>query len=314
MPIDRDDVLRSDFPIARKGYDPAAVDAHLRRVAKGVDELAKAPPPKDTAGAAAGGKVQAIVEAAERSAEEIERQAREDADATRASASTDAREHVERVSASAAAMRDRIDALESALAELTGRFRTDAEGIATDLETLRGDVGKVRSEEAATAEVSAPSAPVAQAPVVEPELEPEPPPLPGDAEVEALEAEMSEADDLVEELETTVSAADEQPAREDPLAVLRAAIEKEKEKPNGQVTEVRAAVAEPEPEPEPVEAEVVEDEPETPDAPDEDIEGARITALGLALKGESAEQITPQLARFNLKNPAALVDEVLAKL
>jgi DivIVA domain-containing protein len=35
--VDRDTIQRRDFPLGRRGYDPAAVDAHLRAVA---DQLA----------------------------------------------------------------------------------------------------------------------------------------------------------------------------------------------------------------------------------------------------------------------------------
>jgi DivIVA domain-containing protein len=310
MTLDRDDVLRKDFPITRKGYDPTAVDAHLRKVAKGVDELAKAPPPappRDTAGSAAAGKVQAIVEAAERSADEIERQARDDAERTREQAAADAREHVERVAAAAGEMRARIDELESTLSGLLTRFRTEAEVIATDLESLRVHVGEVRAEEEA-APVEAEVVPE----LAEPLAEPEPEPDPGQAAVEALEEEVAEADTLVAELETTVAEAEAADAsKPDPLATLRAAIEKEAA--NG---EAPAAAEEPDEldeVAEEAEAELVEESSETPDAPDEDIEGARIVALGLALKGEPAEKITPQLAKFNLSDPAGLVDDVIAK-
>jgi DivIVA domain-containing protein len=301
MPIDRDDVIRSDFPTARKGYDPAAVDAHLRKVAKGVEELAKAPapPPKDTAGAAAAGKVQAIVEAAERSAEAIERGAREDADATRAQAAAEASEHVERVAAAATEMRARIDELETSLTDLVRRFRTEGDGIAADLEALRATVSELSARE-----------PVVDAEAVE---EDEPlevtPAAPSQAAVEALEDEVTEAETLIAEMETAVADADEEPepvpapatakdnGEETALAAIRAAIEKERADENEEAEEV----------------ELVEENAEPDDAPEEDVEGARIVALRLALQGKTADEITPQLARFNLSDPAALVEDVLAK-
>ena len=39
MDIDRQAIERRDFPIARRGYDPAAVDAHLRLLANEIEDL-----------------------------------------------------------------------------------------------------------------------------------------------------------------------------------------------------------------------------------------------------------------------------------
>jgi DivIVA domain-containing protein len=303
MAMDRDDVVRKDFPVVRKGYDPTTVDAHLRKVAAGVEELAKAPPPappRDTAGSAAAGKVQAIVEAAEKSAEEIERQAREDADGAREQAATEAREHVDRVSAAADEMRGRIDELERTLAELVTRLRADAEGVATDLESLRAHVGVVRSGEE----------PAAPAPAV-PAPAPAPPPARGRDEVEALEDEIADSDALVAEMETAVGdAGDAGDDDERRLAAIKAAIAQE-----SAAADAAAPAGDDDAEPEPVEeADVVDEEPAKPDAPDEDIEGARLAALSLAMKGESREEITRRLAGYHLSDPGTLVDDVIAKV
>ena len=37
--LDRQGIERRDFPIVRRGYDPASVDAHLRALAAEVDDL-----------------------------------------------------------------------------------------------------------------------------------------------------------------------------------------------------------------------------------------------------------------------------------
>ena len=42
MALDRQAVERRDFPISRRGYDPAAVDAHLRALASELEELQRA--------------------------------------------------------------------------------------------------------------------------------------------------------------------------------------------------------------------------------------------------------------------------------
>ena len=38
MTISREDIVRSDFPTARKGYDQTAVDVHLRKVAEQAEQ------------------------------------------------------------------------------------------------------------------------------------------------------------------------------------------------------------------------------------------------------------------------------------
>jgi len=35
--LDRQRIERRDFPVSRRGYDPAAVDAHLRDLAENVE-------------------------------------------------------------------------------------------------------------------------------------------------------------------------------------------------------------------------------------------------------------------------------------
>ena len=37
--VDRDAIERRDFPVGRRGYDQAAVDEHLRRVADELEAL-----------------------------------------------------------------------------------------------------------------------------------------------------------------------------------------------------------------------------------------------------------------------------------
>ena len=39
--LDRQSIEKRDFPIGRRGYDPAAVDAHLRALATEVEELSR---------------------------------------------------------------------------------------------------------------------------------------------------------------------------------------------------------------------------------------------------------------------------------
>ena len=91
--FDRQAVERRDFPIGRRGYDPAAVDAHLRALADELEELQRA---AITGGAdvsvasTAGTQVQSILQAAETAAAEIERHALENARQVREDADRDA--------------------------------------------------------------------------------------------------------------------------------------------------------------------------------------------------------------------------------
>src|SRR4051794_4124097 len=64
MGLDRDDIERHDFPTARRGYDPEAVDSHLRRVADEFDKLGRPAPPQPGLAAGASEQVRAILEAA----------------------------------------------------------------------------------------------------------------------------------------------------------------------------------------------------------------------------------------------------------
>src|SRR4051795_8881391 len=88
MELERQYIERRDFPPARRGYDPDEVDRHLRAVAEAVEALKGSQPrqaPTTVAGVAAE-RVQAIVEAAEASAREIEDRAKKDAEQTRSEA------------------------------------------------------------------------------------------------------------------------------------------------------------------------------------------------------------------------------------
>jgi DivIVA domain-containing protein len=112
MPLDRPSIVRT-FPTARRGYDPATVDAHLAALA----DQAEALPERPSLSAQSAEQVRAIVEAAETSAERI-----------RADAERGARERL----AHAAEAADRlVGAVE--------RLRAEAE-------RLQAELGAVRSE------------------------------------------------------------------------------------------------------------------------------------------------------------------------
>jgi len=89
--VDRDRIERRDFPTGRRGYDPAAVDEHLRRVADEFDAHVHTPSPSMAESTSE--QVRLILEAAERGASEL-----------RATAGTEASGHVARVQAAADGM------------------------------------------------------------------------------------------------------------------------------------------------------------------------------------------------------------------
>ena len=161
MALDRQTIMRDDFPSNRRGYDPAAVDAHLDRIADAVDEMrrqAAAPAPLS---AQAGEQVKAIVEAAERGAQEI-----------RDAAQADAREHVANVTAAADRLRERIEQMERDMTQLVIDLREGADRLRGDLDGLQAGTDAL-----STARAAAPSAP----PLPEPRAvtpPPEPPPDP----------------------------------------------------------------------------------------------------------------------------------------
>jgi DivIVA domain-containing protein len=154
--LDRQSIEKRDFPIARRGYDPAAVDEHLAQVADEYDSVRRQSRTRtDSLASAASEQVRLIVEAAEQSAQEIEREAelearqirqdaREAAETLRNDAGTQSREHVQRVSEAAQSMLDRIASMESELSSLLEHLRTGAGRLSSDLTLLQGTVSDVR--------------------------------------------------------------------------------------------------------------------------------------------------------------------------
>jgi DivIVA domain-containing protein len=156
MSLDRRSIERQDFPARLRGYDRAAVDAHLRALA---DELeARAGSLADVAGE----QVRAVLAAAEASAAEIVTDAERDAVRTR-------------------------DVAGRAGDAVTSRAVAAAGDALARLEALRGDLeallGALRPASEPTVEVARASDPVTAAPKAPEPIAgvPEPPPaLPAD--------------------------------------------------------------------------------------------------------------------------------------
>jgi DivIVA domain-containing protein len=147
--LDRQSIARRDFPTARRGYEPAAVDTHLAAIADEVDELRRRAGPGAVLATQTSDQVRAILEAAEASAAGI-----------RESAESEGREHVERVGEAADRLRARIEALEGDLGELFDTVRTSAERLRADLADVAAEAGSLGPGErgARTPEGVAPSA------------------------------------------------------------------------------------------------------------------------------------------------------------
>jgi hypothetical protein len=264
LALDRQSIEKRDFPIARRGYEPSIVDAHLAKIAREVEELkrARASAPSEAQPAAAGhslaavasAQVQAIVEAAEASAAAIERDGREraeqeaqdaarDAQRTRDEAIERSQDHVGKVHEATALMLQRVDAMESELSALVESLRTGANRLNADLSLLSGNMGELYVAAGHTG----------------------PPPSSRSARAAAPAA----VDEIVIE-ELPVAEPEEEPAPAAPPAAAGG------------------------------------------DAAD-DVEGARLIALNMALNGQSRAETDKYLAdNFELSDRGALLDEVYA--
>jgi hypothetical protein len=259
--MDRESIERSDFPLVRRGYDPAAVGAHLRAVAVAAQELsqrAASVAAGPSLGSAAATRVQGILEAAQTTAAEIEREAQRDAQSTREEAAGElerARAHVETLARAAAALLAQVQSLDGEVGALARSLRGEdaPQGDALQADTSRGGA----LEEAASRG--------------------------GLAHGEAVEETVSHGD-----VPNTAPAAEE--GRETSLPASAPAVEEE----HG------AAPSAPVP-------------TGAGDQGAEDLDGARLVALNMALSGEPREQTERYLAdSFQLSDRAKLLDEVYA--
>ncbi len=156
MALDRQSIEKKDFPVGRRGYDPDAVDAHLVTLADEVAELRRASRKRsDTLASTASDQVRAIVEAAETSAADIQREAESDArdirqeanaeaQTTREQATEEAREFVGKVSHSTDSMIDRLGAMQAELDALMETLRGGAGRLSEDLTSVQSDLLEVQ--------------------------------------------------------------------------------------------------------------------------------------------------------------------------
>jgi len=290
LALDRQSIEKRDFPIGRRGYEPAVVDAHLATVAREVEAMKRSNSSQSAAPAAEGrrpgeslasvasSQVQAIVEAAEASAYAIEREARDHAEQSAKDAAREAQrtrdeaversqEHVGKVHEATALMLQRVDAMESELGALVESLRTGANRLNADLSLLSGNMGELY-EASGRGTRQAAAAPIAE------DLD-----VLGDAPPAA-----------------GAPAAPAPPKPRAPAAPAR------------QRTAPPAADGALAPAPAPPVASAA-----APADDDGDVEGARLIALNMALNGQSRKETDEYLAEnFDLSNRAALLDEVYA--
>ena len=363
MALDRQSIEKRDFPIGRRGYEPAAVDQHLASVAEEVDSLrrtASRAQRGESLASAASAQVQAIVEAAEKTAAEIERQAdaearrivreaEQDAGKTRDSAVQRAEGHVDAVSRATAMMLQRIDAMESEVGALAESLRTGANRLSADLALLEGNMAELY--DAAGRRAGAPEPPARSAPVRSEPVPFTPPAVPEDddelpgelaplglveveeeaASVAAVEEALSQAS-AGRELESVQSEPVEAKAEGSEAAGSEAAgpeaagsalagsggaveaepDEAESEPPSAPSPRSRRRSTPPAPEPHAAEA-VAEPEEEPEAGGGDDVDGARLIALNMALNGQPRDEADRYLAEnFDLPDRQALLDEVYA--
>lgn len=154
--LDRQSIEKRDFPIGRRGYDPAAVDAHLRALATDVEDLRRALEHRagETLGSSAGTQVQGILEAAEATAADIEQKAADDARRTRAEADSDAERtradaveraqaHVAAVAQATAVLIERVEAMDGEASTLVESLRAGAGKLASDLTAVETNMAEL---------------------------------------------------------------------------------------------------------------------------------------------------------------------------
>jgi hypothetical protein len=187
--LDRQSIEKRDFPIGRRGYDPAAVDAHLRALATEVEELRYSLESRtgETLGSSAGTQVQGILEAAEATAADIEQKAADDARETRAQANSDAaatradavaraQAHVAAVARATSTLSERVESMDAQSAALVASLREGTARLANDLLAVETNMGELY--DAASGRADAPSQAESRQDSPAPPATPTPPPLP----------------------------------------------------------------------------------------------------------------------------------------
>jgi DivIVA domain-containing protein len=295
LDLDRTRIERKDFTVVRRGYEQSEVDLHLRELADAVAELRAElrSTPAGVAGAAAE-HVKTIVEAAEKSAAEIQQKAETEASRlldessrvareTRERADHDSAEQLRHVQEAANGMLERADMLEkqldAALESIQGAANSFVEALRGGSTDIEQELAELR-QELLTAR---PVRPTSRRPDVEAEPEPE-------IEVEAPAEPAPPAAAPTGGFTPAANGSGE--------VESEAAEEPEAAEPLAEPSVEAPAAQEPAPEPAAGGA-----------------EGARLIALNMALNGAPREEAARYLAdNFELDDPEAILDDVYSRV
>jgi DivIVA domain-containing protein len=274
--LDRQSIEKKDFPIGRRGYDPEAVDAHLSALAEEIDELRRSSRRRsETLASTASDQVRAIVEAAETSAAEIQRQAEEEASDIRAEANSEAQTTRDQATSQA---REYVGKVSESTAVMLQRLDAMESELGALIESLRTGSNRLNADlQLLEGNLTEVRESVAPRPRFEPEA--------SGAAASAPVEQYDKAAALPEVEEEFVAEVEEFPAAGDPISAL-------------------PADAQGAPSPEPVE-----------DGGADDVEGARLIALNMALNGTPRDETDRYLAEnFSLSDRGTLLDEVYASV
>lgn len=299
--LDRQVIERRDFPIARRGYDPASVDAHLRALAADVEELRLQAQSRggDSLAAVAGTQVQGILEAAQATAETIEREAAQAAQDVRAAADADARrirdEAIARAQERVAAVSQATEVLLARVGTMDGETQALVESLRTGAGRLADDLGKVEGNMSALYDAAgghteggggAQSAEVRTEPAAQYVAA-------GDAPVVASPAQPREAP-FAEPPGDSHEGMQGDPYEE---AVRGGAVQLAQDEQGHEPSHLASPME------------------QTAAASSEDLDGARLVALNMALNGDSREETGQYLAEnFAVSDRERLLDEVYAAI
>ena len=158
MDLDRQSIEQRDFPIGRRGYDPAAVDAHLRALAtrsrscgaplehrRGAESLAR---PREPRCRRSSRRPRSTARRSRETPPRTQRRAharggRRDAERRARDASQRAQAHVAAVAQATAALNDRVESMDGEASTLVDSLRAGATRLANDLTAVETNMGEL---------------------------------------------------------------------------------------------------------------------------------------------------------------------------
>ena len=156
MALDRQSIVKRDFPVAEQGYDPEAVHAYLAALATEVEGLKRSSAGRtESLASSVSQRVHAIIEAAEQSARDINRtaaeearsireQANHEAHSAREQAAGEAHAYLAHISEATSAMTQRLEAMQQEFAVLMESLRTGSHRLQADVQQLESDLARAR--------------------------------------------------------------------------------------------------------------------------------------------------------------------------